>query len=124
MPRMKIEKIGGGDMKWLASTHGIGNAQTGTLKVSEFTKSTHYPNGFIPSGTAVDCADMKNLKPYTDGPSAVLGFLLTDQHVGNEKQIPAPVLMHGIVIPSLVPGGSFTVPTQGKSNGFVFKEVN
>ena len=53
MPNFKSESFGGGDQSWLGSAHGIANCRTEKLKVSGFTKGTHYPNGYIPSGTPV-----------------------------------------------------------------------
>src|SRR5690625_7637851 len=41
------------DPSWLGSAHGVNATRSITLDVSKFTKSTHYPNGVIPSGTAV-----------------------------------------------------------------------
>lgn len=41
------------DSTWAASRHGFDTAGTGTLDVTKFTKATHYPNGYIPSGTPV-----------------------------------------------------------------------
>lgn len=40
---------------WLLSLAGVmsGQTPTATLDVSAFTAGTHYPNGYIPSGTAV-----------------------------------------------------------------------
>lgn len=41
------------DRSWLASDHGTTATRTITLDVSAFTEGTHYPNGFIPSGTVL-----------------------------------------------------------------------
>lgn len=40
---------------WLLGLHGTegGMNPTATLDVSAFTAGTHYPNGYIPSGTVV-----------------------------------------------------------------------
>ncbi len=47
MPRLKSETIGGGNMTWLGSDHGIFNCRTSTLDVSTFTKATHYPSDYF-----------------------------------------------------------------------------
>ncbi len=41
------------DRSWLGSAHGTTATRTITLDVSAFTANTHYPNGFIPSGTVL-----------------------------------------------------------------------
>jgi hypothetical protein len=41
------------DRSWLASDHGTTATRTITLDVSAFTEGTHFPNGFIPSGTVL-----------------------------------------------------------------------
>jgi hypothetical protein len=41
------------DRSWLASDHGTTATRTITLDISAFTEGTHYPDGFIPSGTVL-----------------------------------------------------------------------
>ena len=41
------------DRSWLGSAHGTTATRTITLDVSAFTANTHYPNGYIPSGTVL-----------------------------------------------------------------------
>lgn len=119
MPKLQSESFGGGDQSWLGSAHGIGNCRTGTLDVSAFTKATHYPNGYIPSGTPVDVADEGAIKPYADAAGARLGFLFTDQATDGSTDIPAPIFRHGIVKVDNLPG-NFTIPATGSAAGFVF----
>lgn len=38
---------------WAASSHGFHTARNATLNLSAFTKATHFPNGYVPSGTPV-----------------------------------------------------------------------
>lgn len=121
MPKLRSETAGSGDQSWLGSAHGIGNCRTGTLDVSAFTAGTHYPNGYIPSGTPVDVADESAVVPYVDGAGAKLGFLFTDQHVVDATtDLPAPIFRHGIVKVDRLPGAAFTAPATGDSAGFVF----
>lgn len=118
MPRMKSETFGAGDMSWLDSAHGLRNARTEVVNVSAFTAGTHYPNGYIPSGTPV--AKVSNLLvPYTSaeatttGAGVLHGHLLTDQQVvTGSGNFPAPVLKHGRVKTAKVPIGTdaFTAP--------------
>lgn len=41
------------DYTWAASKHGMHTGFGATLNVSAFTAGTHYPNGYVPSGTPV-----------------------------------------------------------------------
>lgn len=122
MPLLRRKTYGGGNHSWLASTHGTSNAPTGTLDVSAFTKSTHYPDGYIPSGTAVDITDIVAVVPYvapaSGDPALNLGFLLDDVEVDDGEAMPAAVLRHGSVVTAKVPG-SFTAPAFAP--GFTFE---
>lgn len=122
MPRLKSETIGTGDQSWLASSHGIRNCRTEQLDISAFTAGTHYPNGFIPSGTPL--AKVGGLMvPYTSaegtttGAGILAGHLFTDYQVnvaaGALGDYACPVLDHGRVKTAKVPVGSdgaFTAP--------------
>lgn len=44
------ETFGQDDQSWLASAHGTQSARSITLDTSTFTKATHYPAGYFPSG--------------------------------------------------------------------------
>jgi hypothetical protein len=97
MPRLKTRPSATGDQSWLGSTHGIGNARTESIDISTFTAGTHYPNGYIPSGTPV--AKVGGLLvPYdvtegtTTGAGILAGFILTDQPVVGTDRLrrPAP----------------------------------
>lgn len=117
MPRLKTETVGAGDQSWLGSSHGIRNCRTKMLNVSAFTAGTHYPNGYIPSGTPV--AEVAGLLvPYTSaegtttGAGILAGHLFSDQTVVGTANFAAPVLDHGRVRVSKVPQGTdaFTAP--------------
>lgn len=122
MPKLRRETYGSGDQTWLASTHGITNAPTGTLDLSTFTKATHYPDGYIPSGTPVDVTDLGAVKPHTapaeGGPALKLGFILFDLPVDGGEVNPAAILRHGSVVAEKVPG-TFTAPASAP--GFIFE---
>lgn len=119
MPNLRSETFGGGDQTWLANTHAIGDAITATPDLTTFTKATHYPEGFIPSGTPVDYSDLRALKPYVGGTESTekLGFILFDAPVVGDSVAPVAVAVHGIIKADKVPG-SFTAPANG--GGFVF----
>jgi hypothetical protein len=117
MPRMKTETYGTGDQSWLGSSHGIGECRTEQLDISAFTGGTHYPNGYIPSGTPL--AKVGGLMvPYTSAEGTttnagiLAGHLFTDQPVVGTNDFPVPVLDHGRVRVSKVPTGTdaFTAP--------------
>lgn len=122
MPMLRRKTYGGGNHKWLASTHGTNNAPTGTLSVAGFTAATHYPDGYIPSGTPVDVSDLAAVVPYTaplaGEPALNLGFLLDDVVVDAGEAEPAAVLRHGSIVVDEVPG-SFTAPAFAP--GFTFE---
>lgn len=109
MPRLRTEATGSGNLAWLGSGHAIGNARTETINVAAFTEATHYPDGFLPSGTPV--AKVGGLLvPYdaTEGTVTAAGILaghvLFDQQVKGATNVPAPLLDHGRVVAAKVPG--------------------
>ena len=117
MPRIQSETFGAGDQSWLGSSHGIHECRTEVLDISAFTSGTHYPNGYIPSGTPL--AKVGGLMvPYTSaegtttGAGVLAGFLFTDQPVVGTTDFGVPVLDHGRVKTAKVPQGTdaFTAP--------------
>lgn len=126
MPRLKSETIGGGDQSWLGSSHGIRDCRTETLDVSAFTAGTHYPNGYIPSGTPVAKVGGM-LVPYdsteatTTNAGVLAGFLFTDQQVVGTNDFSVPLLDHGRVRSAKVPQGAnaFTVPVAAAKSANV-----
>lgn len=119
MPRLSSETFGGGDQSWLGSSHGIRNARTETIDISAFTAGTHYPNGYLPSGTPV--AIVAGLAvPYdvtagvTTGAGILAGFILTDQKVVGSTDFAAPIIDHGRVNVAKVPFASFAKPLPAK----------
>src|SRR3546814_8488140 len=88
MPRLKSETFGAGDQSWLGSAHGIRNARTVTIDISAFTSGTHYPDGYIPSGTPV--AIVSNLAvPYdkTEGTTTGAGILRSEEHTSDLQSL-------------------------------------
>lgn len=118
MPRLKTETFGGGDQSWLGSAHGIANARTEVLDISAFTAGTHYPDGYIRSGTPVAKVGGV-LVPYdategtTDGAGVLAGFVLTDQKVSGADDFGVPLLDHGRVITAKLPI-AFTAPVAAE----------
>ncbi|RRJ85908.1 potassium transporter [Gulosibacter macacae] len=120
MPRLTTETFGAGDMTWLGSSHGIRNARTEILDVSAFTKTTHFPNGFIKSGTPVAIVDNR-VVPYTvavgttTDAGVLAGFILTDQKVVGDADFGVPVLDHGRINVANVPYADFAAPAAAKN---------
>lgn len=108
MPRLVSETIGAGDQSWLGSSHGIANCRTELLDISAFTAGTHYPNGYIPSGTPVAKVGGV-LVPYDDtqgtttGAGVLAGFVFTDQSVVGTNDFAVPVLDHGRIRTAKLP---------------------
>lgn len=117
MPRLKSETVGTGDQSWLGSSHGIHECRTEQLDISAFTAGTHYPNGYIPSGTPLSKVGGL-MVPYTSaegtttGAGILAGHLFTDQPVVGTNDFAVPVLDHGRVRTAKVPQGTdaFTAP--------------
>lgn len=98
---------------WLLGPHGTepGTTPSITLDISKFTAGTHYPNGFIPSGTVVSKVTATGLwGPYdstaSDGRQTVgdgtIGILFNSvpalNHAGVARtKFGTAVLVHGFV---------------------------
>ncbi len=125
MPRLRSESVGAGDQSWLGSTHAVRNARTETINLSAFTAGTHYPQGYIPSGTPV--AKVSGLLvPYdktegtTTGAGILAGFILTDQPVTGTGNFAAPLLDQGRVKVAKVPySGGFAAPVAAAKSAAV-----
>lgn len=109
MPRLTTEVVGSGNLAWLGSAHAIHNARTETISVAGFTEATHFPNGFIPSGTPV--AKVGGVLVAYDATEATVtaagilaGHVLFDVKVKGSVNVPSPLLDHGRVIVAKVPG--------------------
>ena len=102
MPRLTTESFGSGNMSWLGSDHALNDARTEQLDISTFTAGTHYPDGYVPSGTPVAKVGGV-LVPYdaTEGTvtaaGILAGFVLTDQRVVGTSDFPVPLFDHGRV---------------------------
>jgi hypothetical protein len=120
MPRLQSENVGAADRSWLGSTHAIANARTETIDISTFTPSTHYPNGYIPSGTPVAIVSGL-LVPYdvtigtTTGAGILAGHLLNDEKVVGSTDFGVALFDHGRVKSAKVPYASFVTPIAAKN---------
>lgn len=124
MPRLVSETFGTGDQSWLASAHAIWNGRTEVVDVSAFTEGTHYPDGYLPSGTPVALVGGL-LVPYdsteatTTGDGVLAGHILTDQKIDADSvDFGVPLLDHGRVNAAKVPH-SFTAPVAAAKRAAV-----
>lgn len=102
-----------GDPSWLGSAHGLDAPQTITLDLSTFTEGTHYPDGYLLSGTCLGKITSSGLYgPYdpdgSDGRETAAGFLLGDLDVSGGNDVGGALLVHGIVRESRLPFASGT----------------
>lgn len=127
MPRLKNETFGVGDQSWLGSAHGIHECRTETLDPAGFTAGTHYPDGYIPSGTPVAKVNGV-LVPYdkteatTTNAGVLAGFVFSDQPIVGAGKIAVPLLDHGRVKATKVPN-AFAAPAAAAKRAattFVF----
>lgn len=77
---LRTESYAVDDQSWLASRHGVGEAQSVTLDTSAFTAGTHYPDGFFKSGLPLArLTATGKYVPYagggTGGAETLAGFL-------------------------------------------------
>jgi hypothetical protein len=89
------------DQSWLGSEDGTRSPQSGTLRTAAFTKNTHYPNGYFPSGIP--------LAKYTSGPN--IGLLCPLAARPNEVQT--------VTISGTPTGGTFTLTLDGETTGAI-----
>lgn len=122
MPGLKTTDYTSGDFSWLLNTHALRDGMTGVLDVSTFTKATHFPDGYFPSGLPVNCADRDVIKPWTDAAGERLGFVIGDHKTDGVEDVNAAVLVHGAVKFQLVPLTGFAKPVTAPQPQFVLVE--
>jgi hypothetical protein len=105
------------DRSWLGSRDGTDVTQTVTLDVSTFSSTTHYPNGYVPSGCVLGQITANGLfGPYdnaaTDGRQTAVGFLYSATKMrSGGPNVGAPIHWRGVIrsarlpIASTSPGG-------------------
>lgn len=91
---------------WLLGPHGTGPGDNPgiTIDAALFTAATHFPNGYIPSGTVISPAG----GPYS-GTGAAAGILFSSLHVpAANAKIGGALVRHGVVKTSRLPFQSGT----------------
>ncbi len=97
------------DRSWLGSRDGTDVTQTITLDVSTFTAATHYPDGYIKSGTVLGRITATGLYgPYdngaSDGREVAVGFLFTSAKVREGgPDVGAPIHWRGVIREAKLP---------------------
>ena len=119
MPGLKTTSYGTGDFSWMRNTDGLDEAITGVVDISDFTKNTHYPDGYLPSGLPVRIDDLDDIRPWEDTAGAVLGFLKGDFKTDGVEDVNVAVVARGNIKVARLPI-SFTVPTTAAQPRFFF----
>lgn len=109
------------DRSWLGSRDGTEVTQTVTLDTSTFTEGTHYPNGYIPSGTVLGRITATGLfGPYddaaSDGREVAVGFLFSNTRVrSGGPDVGAPIHWRGVIRTAKLPANS-GLDTNGRTD--------
>jgi hypothetical protein len=108
------------DQSWLGSAHGTSSGRPVTLDASKgFVAGTHYPNGYLPSGTPlgkVTAGGKYGLydDAASDGRQTLVGHLLSPVKVSSGTATPSGSLYeHGRVVAANLP---FAVDAAGKAD--------
>lgn len=111
--------------QWLASPHGTdpGMTPSVTLSVAAFTEATHYPNGYVPSGTVLGKITASGLYgPYddaaSDGRQTATGILYGSLQVKGATKVGGAAVEHGRVTQSKLPfqSGTGSIDAAGKAD--------
>lgn len=104
------ESFGQDNQSWLGASHGTDVGRSITLDSSAFTAGTHYPNGYIRSGTPLGKITASGLYgPYNnaaaDGTEVLAGFLLTPVKPGSPTTVDVggALFEHGRVVEANLP---------------------
>jgi Bacteriophage lambda head decoration protein D len=113
------ETFGQENQTWLDSEEGTDNAMSVTVDITKgFVAGTHYPNGYLPSGTPLGKVTASNKyglydDAASDGRQTLVGLLLTGQKVGTGDLVAPLYTGPGRVNSALLP---FTVDAAGKTD--------
>jgi hypothetical protein len=105
---------------WLGSSHGTEAIESITVDADQgFVAGTHYPNGFIPSGTPlgkITASGKYGLydDAASDGRQTLVGFLMGGLQVtATTDDLGGALFVHGKIRESKLP---FTVDANGKAD--------
>lgn len=98
------------DKSWLGSKHGTDCTRSIKLDRSAFTQNTHYPDGYVRSGTPLGKITASGMYgPYnnaaSDGTEVLAGFLYAPVafKAGNTSDPGGALFWHGVVDESKLP---------------------
>lgn len=123
----KTGPFGAEDRSWLGSAHGTTATRTVTLDVTKFTPATHYPKGYIPSGTVVSRDGVTGLwGPYVAAAGST-GHLFNSEPVSatGATKVGTAVLEHGVVFVPNLPANSGLSPaarTELSDRGLIYRD--
>lgn len=107
---VRTETFGQDNQSWIGAAHGIDLARSITLDTSAFVSGTHYPDGYIRSGTPLGRITATGLYgPYdnaaADGRETLAGFLLTPTKPGavSTTDVGGALYEHGRVVEANLP---------------------
>lgn len=107
---VRTETFGQDNQSWIGASHGIDMARSITLDTSTFVEGTHYPDGYIRSGTPLGRITATGLYgPYdnaaADGREVLAGFLMTPTKPGAvpTTDVGAALFEHGRVVEANLP---------------------
>ena len=98
---------GGGDYRWLADSRALEHPKSGTLDISAFTAGTHYPDGYVPSGTPVTFDSGSGLyepAAATDSAEGLAGFVAHNVSVQGAADLTFAVVTDATIVAEFLPG--------------------
>lgn len=111
--------------EWAIGTHGFDITPGMTLDISKFTKATHFPNGYIPSGIMLGKVTATGLYgPYDNGANdgrevnrgALFSFLRAVDATGTTlAKASGALFVHGAIKESKLPANS-GIDSGGKTD--------
>lgn len=122
MPGLKKKSFGGGSYAWMYNSRGIRDGVTAVPDLSAFDKATHYPDGYLRSGTPVKVNDLAKVVPWEDEADAKLGFIGGDFDL-EDAEAGVHVITHPETIKTNRLPVAFTAPTAASVPHINFVEA-
>lgn len=113
------ETWGDDDQTWCGASHGMDMARPVTLDTSAFTEGTHYPDGYVKSGTPLARLTATGLYvPYNNagsgGAETLAGFLFSPVKMkSGGADVQGALFEHGRVVESNLP---IAIDAAGKTD--------
>lgn len=118
---VRVDETPKDDKTWAANAHAFDAGRSVTLDVTTFVKATHYPNGYIPSGTPVTRDAVTGKFEPTAALGAYDGILLEPVTVRDgQVNAAASVIDHGVIFGSRLRGAAADI-TPAATTQFVIR---